>query len=398
MTSRQLKRLRAKTTSPIFNHFSETLAGASVIRAFGAEKRFVMECDNKVDLNQICMFINYTCNRWLGYRLEFVGNLIVLTATIIAVTSSDSISAGILGLSITYALQITENLNWMVRLTSDLETQVVSLERIIEYTEIKTEAAWDNFMYRSPVGWPPSGRVKVENLSVCYRDGLDLVLKSISFEVNPGEKVGIVGRTGAGKSSLVLALFRLVEPVGGQILIDDVDISKLGLHDLRSKVTIIPQDPVIFAGTLRSNLDPFNEYLDEALWTSLDHAHLKSFVEGLPDLLYHQCGEGGENLSVGQKQLLCLSRALLRKTKILILDEATAAVDMETDELIQKTIREEFRDCTILTIAHRLNTVMDYDRILVLERGELVEYDTPGQLVQNSESLFYSMVRAAELL
>ncbi|CAL1532770.1 unnamed protein product [Lymnaea stagnalis] len=398
VTSRQLKRLGAKTTSPIFNHFSETLAGASVIRAFGAEKRFVMECDSKVDLNQICKFFNYTCNRWLGNRTELVGNLIVLTATLIAVSSTDSISAGIMGLSISYALQITESLNWMVRLTSDMETQVVSLERIVEYTEIETEAAWDNFMYRSPMGWPQDGHVKIEDLSVCYRDGLELVLKSISFEVNPGEKVGIVGRTGAGKSSLVLALFRLVEPVGGRILIDDVDISKLGLHDLRSKVTIIPQDPVIFAGTLRNNLDPFNEYLDEALWTSLEHAHLKSFVESLPDLLYHQCGEGGENLSVGQKQLLCLSRALLRKTKILILDEATAAVDMETDELIQRTIREEFSNCTILTIAHRLNTVMDYDRILVLERGELVEYDKPGQLLQNSGSLFYSMVQAAELL
>ncbi|XP_059141154.1 multidrug resistance-associated protein 1-like [Physella acuta] len=397
-TSRQLKRLGAKTTSPIFNHFSETLTGASVIRAFGAEKRFVQEADSKVDLNQIFMFITYSCNRWLGVRLEFVGNVVTLAAAIIAVATRDVISGGIMGLSITYALQVTENLNWLVRMTSDLETQIVSVERIIQYTELDTEAAWENFMYKSPVGWPTTGHVKIENLSLRYRDGLDLVLKSVSFEVNAQEKVGIVGRTGAGKSSLTQALFRLVEPAGGKIIIDKMDISQLGLHDLRSKITILPQDPVIFEGTLRTNLDPFSEFGEDALWVALEHAHLKSFVESLPDKLDHQCGEGGENLSVGQRQLLCLGRALLRKTKILILDEATAAVDMETDELIQTTIRQEFHDCTILTIAHRLNTVMDYDRILVLDKGEVREYDTPQNLLKNTDGIFYSMAKTAGLV
>ncbi|XP_059141156.1 multidrug resistance-associated protein 1-like [Physella acuta] len=397
-TSRQLKRLGAKTTSPIFNHFSETLTGASVIRAFGAEKRFVQEADSKVDLNQIFMFITYSSDRWLGVRLEFVGNVVTFAAATIAVATRDVISGGIMGLSITYAFQVTGNLNWLVRMTSDLESHVVSVERIIQYTELDSEAAWDNFMYKSPVGWPTTGHVKIENLSLRYRDGLDFVLKSVSFEVNAQEKVGIVGRTGAGKSSLTQALFRLVEPAGGKIIIDEIDISQLGLHDLRSKITILPQDPVIFEGTLRTNLDPFSEFGEDALWVALEHAHLKSFVESLADKLDHQCGEGGENLSVGQRQLLCLGRALLRKTKILILDEATAAVDMETDELIQTTIRQEFQNCTILTIAHRLNTIMDYNRILVLDKGEVKEYDTPQNLLKNTDGIFYSMAKTAGLV
>ncbi|KAH9503693.1 Multidrug resistance-associated protein 1, partial [Bulinus truncatus] len=397
-TSRQLKRLGAKTTSPIFNHFSETLAGACTVRAFGAEQRFIQESDSKVDLNQTCKFITYSCNRWLGFRLEFLGNVIIMLAAVIAVATKDIISAGIMGLSISFALQITGNLNWLVRMISDLETQVVSVERIVEYSELKSEAAWDNFMNRCPAGWPINGHVLVENLQVRYREGLDLVLKGINFEVNPKEKVGIVGRTGAGKSSLTLALFRLLEPAGGRIIIDGLDIGGIGLHELRMKLTIIPQDPVIFAGSLRDNLDPFKNYDDAAVWLALEHAHLKNFVESLPDRLQHQCGEGGVNLSVGQRQLLCLARALLRKTKILILDEATAAVDMETDELIQETIRTEFSDCTILTIAHRLNTVLDYDRILVLDQGEIREYDSPQTLLQNQQSMFYSMAKTAGIV
>ncbi|XP_005090015.1 multidrug resistance-associated protein 1 [Aplysia californica] len=397
-TSRQLKRLESKTRSPIFNHFSETLTGASVIRAFGAENRFVLESESKVDSNQIFSFSNFCVNRWLGIRLEFVGNIILLLAATIAVATKDSITGGVMGLSITYALSITENLNWLVRMTGDLETQIVSVERIKEYTELTTEAAWECFSHRSPLGWPQEGHIKFENLSLRYRDGLDLVLKAVSFDVQPGEKVGIVGRTGAGKSSLTLALFRLVEPAGGRILIDGIDIGTLGLHDLRAKVTILPQDPVIFAGSLRMNLDPFEEYGEHALWTALEHAHLKDFVEGLPNKLEHECGEGGENLSVGQRQLLCLARALLLKTKILILDEATAAVDMETDEVIQTTIREEFSHCSILTIAHRLNTVMDYDKILVLDKGEVMEFDNPQILLQRPDSLFYSMAESAGLV
>ena len=232
---------------------------------------------------------------------------------------------------------------------------------------------------------------------VFFSENLPLVLKEVSFEVEGGKRVGIVGRTGAGKSSLTLALFRLIEKASGKILIDGLDISELGLHQLRSKLTIIPQDPVLFSGTMRSNLDPFNVYSDDDVWLALQQAHLKEFISGLPDGLEHKIVESGENLSVGQRQLVCLARALLRKTKILVLDEATAAVDMETDELIQETILKEFAGCTIITIAHRLNTIIDYDKILVLSDGKKAEFDAPKTLLAQKSSLFYDMCKEAGL-
>lgn len=197
---------------------------------------------------------------------------------------------------------------------------------------------------------------------------------------------------------MVLSLFRLIEATGGKVVIDGIDVSSIGLHALRRKLTILPQDPVLFAGSLRMNLDPFFEKSDQELWAALEHSHLKTFVDSLPNKLDHEVGEGGENLSMGQRQLVCLARTLLRKTKILILDEATAAVDMETDDLIQKTIRTEFSGCTILTIAHRLNTVMDYDRILVLDGGQVAEFDSPNNLLANTDSIFYSMASQAGLV
>ena len=207
-----------------------------------------------------------------------------------------------------------------------------------------------------------------------------------------------MGRTGAGKSSLTLALFRIIEPVDGTIIIDNIDITKLGLYDLRSRLTIIPQDPVLFTGTLRLNLDPFNVHSDDEVWSSLELAHLKQFVLSLEKGLNHEISEGGENLSVGQKQLVCLARALLKDSKIIVLDEATAAVDIETDELIQRTIREQFTNCTIITIAHRLNTVIDYNKIMVLSKGQMIEYDSPQNLLQNENSVFYSMAKDAKLI
>ncbi|XP_074103395.1 multidrug-Resistance like Protein 1 isoform X2 [Cotesia typhae] len=392
-TSRQLKRLESVSRSPIYSHFGESITGAQTIRAFNVQERFIYESERRVDFNQMCYFPGIISNRWLAVRLEMVGNMIIFFAAIFSVAGRDSLSAGLVGLSVSYALQITQTLNWLVRMTSDVETNIVAVERIKEYGETPQEAPWEIPSTAPPKDWPSEGRVEFRDYKVRYREGLDLVLNGLSFSVNGGEKVGIVGRTGAGKSSLTLSLFRIIEAAEGKIFIDGIDISELGLHALRARLTIIPQDPVLFSGTLRLNLDPFDVHTDEQIWQALEHAHLKAFAKTLPNGLMYLVSEGGDNLSVGQRQLICLARALLRKTKILILDEATAAVDLETDDLIQRTIREEFKDCTVLTIAHRLNTILDSDRVIVLDKGVITEFDKPENLLQKPTSAFYSMAK-----
>ncbi|KAE8283707.1 Multidrug resistance-associated protein 1 [Larimichthys crocea] len=396
-SSRQLKRLESVSRSPIYTHFNETLLGTSVIRAFGEQERFICESDQRVDHNQKAYYPSIVANRWLAVRLEFVGNFIVTFAALFAVIARESLSPGIMGLSISYALQLTSSLTWLVRMSSDVETNIVAVEKVKEYSDTEKEAEWKHEFSSLPSGWPTHGCIDIRGFSLRYRHDLDPAIRNITFNINGGEKVGIVGRTGAGKSSLTLGLFRIIEAAEGQIFIDGVDIAQLGLHELRSRITIIPQDPVLFSGSLRMNLDPFDSYSDEEIWRALEYSHLKSFVSGLPNKLSHECSEGGENLSVGQRQLLCLARALLRKTKILVLDEATAAVDMETDNLIQSTIRSQFEDCTVLTIAHRLNTIMDYTRVLVLDKGEMTEFDNPSNLIAQ-RGPFYQMAKDAGLV
>ncbi|XP_032929590.1 multidrug resistance-associated protein 1 [Catharus ustulatus] len=396
-TSRQLKRLESVSRSPVYSHFNETLLGVSVIRAFEEQKRFIKQNDIKVDENQKAYYPSIVANRWLAVRLEYVGNCIVLFAALFAVIARNKLSAGLVGLSVSYSLQITAYLNWLVRMSSELETNIVAVERVKEYAEMEKEAEWSIEQTAPASSWPEEGKVEFRGYGLRYREDLDLVLKNINVTINGGEKIGIVGRTGAGKSSLTLGLFRINEAAAGEIIIDGINIAKIGLHDLRFKITIIPQDPVLFSGSLRMNLDPFDQHSDEDIWRSLELAHLKNFVSSLPDKLNHECAEGGENLSVGQRQLVCLARALLRKSKILVLDEATAAVDLETDKLIQSTIKSQFEECTVLTIAHRLNTIMDYTRVLVLERGEVVECGSPDQLLQE-KGIFYSMAKDSGLV
>uniref|UniRef100_A0A3P8Z0T1 ATP-binding cassette, sub-family C (CFTR/MRP), member 3 n=1 Tax=Esox lucius TaxID=8010 RepID=A0A3P8Z0T1_ESOLU len=395
-TSRQLKRLESVSRSPIYSHFSETLTGSSVIRAYGRHNAFVLLNDMKVDENQKSYYPGIVSNRWLGVRIEFIGNCIVLFAALFAVIGKAHLNPGLVGLSVSYALLVTMSLNWMVRMTSDLESNIVAVERVKEYSETKTEAPWEVEEKKPSPDWPSHGNVEFSDYSVRYREGLELVLKNLTLSVKGGEKIGIVGRTGAGKSSMTLCLFRLLEAAGGEITIDGVNISEIGLHDLRSKLTIIPQEPVLFSGSLRMNLDPFEKYSDGEVWKALELSHLNKFVSNQPAKLELECSEGGENLSVGQRQLVCLARALLRKTRILILDEATAAIDLETDDLIQSTIRTQFEDCTVFTIAHRLNTIMDYTRVLVLDKGKIAEFDTPTNLL-SKKGIFYGMAKDAGL-
>ncbi|XP_057269004.1 multidrug resistance-associated protein 1-like isoform X6 [Pezoporus wallicus] len=331
--------------------------------------------------------------RWLSVRLEFLGNLMVFFAALFVVLAGNTMSSSTVGLSISYALNIIQSLNFWVRKACEIETNAVSIERICEYAKMDKEGPWITSR-RPPVGWPDRGIIEFVNYKAQYRKDLGLALKDVSFQTQSKEKVGIVGRTGAGKSTLTNCLFRVLEGSEGKIIIDGIDISTIGLHDLRGNLNIIPQDPILFSGTLQSNLDPLGKHSDLELWEVLELCHLKDFVQSLPKKLLHEISEGGENLSVGQRQLVCLARALLRKTKILVLDEATASVDMETDNLVQSTIKREFHNCTILTIAHRLHTVMDLERVLVLDTGRILEYDTPHNLLQQ-KGAFSEMVAEA---
>uniref|UniRef100_A0A8C9FD37 MRP2 protein n=1 Tax=Pavo cristatus TaxID=9049 RepID=A0A8C9FD37_PAVCR len=388
-TSRQLRRLDSVTRSPIYSHFGETVSGLPVIRAYGHQQRFLEQNEKTLDINQKTVHSWIVSNRWLAIRLEFVGSLVVFFSALLAVISKNSLGGGIVGLSISSALNVTQTLNWLVRVSSELETNIVAVERVHEYTK----APWVTDK-RPPHGWPSKGEIQFVDYKVRYRPELELVLLGITCNIGSTEKVGVVGRTGAGKSSLTNCLFRVLEAAGGKIIIDGLDIATIGLHDLRQNLTIIPQDPVLFTGTLRMNLDPFDQYTDEEVWKALELAHLKAYVQELPERLQHNVSEGGENLSVGQRQLVCLARALLRKAKILILDEATAAVDLETDHLIQTTIRSAFADCTVLTIAHRLHTIMDSNRVMVMHAGKIVEFDSPEKLLQK-QSVFSAMAKDA---
>ncbi|KAF9212353.1 hypothetical protein BGZ59_006885 [Podila verticillata] len=428
-SSRALKRIESVSKSPIYQHFSETLAGVTTIRAMGANDRFISDNAKKADLAASAYFAWVSSNRWLQIRLESLGGVVVLAAALFAVLSRNSLGTESVGLALSYAMSVTLDITWLVRSYCDLQNQLVAVERVDVYTRKNPEAPTETDA-KLPENWPQAGRIEFRNYSTRYRQGLDLVVKNISFEVQPAEKVGIVGRTGAGKSSLTLALFRIIEAAnshwakashngtdtdadpskkdeiadlekieveedGGSIWIDGVDISTVGLRYLRQHLAIIPQDPTLFVGSVRENLDPFEELQDADLWEALERAHLKEHIASLAGGLSFKVSQNGDNFSVGQRSLICLARALLRKTKILVLDEATAAVDVETDELIQKTIRKEFKDRTILTIAHRIKTVMDSDKILVLEKGRVEEFEAPETLLQRPSSLFYSLAQQA---
>lgn len=404
-TSRELRRLDSVSRSPIFANFQESLNGVTTIRAFDQVLRFKFLNQSRIDKNMSAYHPAISANRWLAVRLEFLGSVIILGAAGLSILTlkSGHLTAGLVGLSVSYALQITQSLNWIVRMTVEVETNIVSVERILEYSRLPSEAPEYIEDFKPLTLWPLKGEINFKNYSTRYRPELDLVLKNINLSIKQHEKIGIVGRTGAGKSSLTLALFRIIEASSGNIDIDDVDTSAIGLADLRHKLSIIPQDSQVFEGTIRSNLDPNERFTDEQLWKALELSHLKSHVMKMYDerneddeaenALNVAVSEGGSNLSVGQRQLMCLARALLVPSHVLILDEATAAVDVETDKVLQETIRSEFKDRTILTIAHRLNTILDSDRIIVLENGSVAEFDSPQSLLKNKDSLFYALCK-----
>ncbi|XP_046342169.2 multidrug resistance-associated protein 1-like [Haliotis rufescens] len=397
-TSRQLKRAYVKSLSDVLSFFSETSQGVELIRAFKEHERFATRFVHLAETHQKFNYYNFISNRWLSMRLSFVCHVILASTALLIFLEGDAVSSGVMGLALSFAYETSNDLRMFIIRSTKLDLMSVSVEKIMEYASMETEVDCFNGGQSVPPTWPNQGDIRYRNFSLRYRSGLQLALHDINLSVKPGEKVGVVGRTGAGKSSMMLSLFRLIDPVEGAIVIDDINIADVQLSEVRSRLTIIPQDPMLFSETLRVNLDPIEAYDDQEIWTALRHAHLHTLVKSLPGQLLYKCQEGGKNFSIGQRQLLCLARTLLRKSKILVLDEATAAVDMETDDLIQQTIRSEFKDCTVLTIAHRLNTVMDYDRILVLNKGIVEAYDTPERLLQDTKGIFYALARHAGIV
>ncbi|KAJ8929216.1 hypothetical protein NQ314_018095 [Rhamnusium bicolor] len=375
-TSRDVKRVEAVTRSPIYTHLSASLYGLTTIRAFGAQKILANEFDNYQDKYTAAYFMFLAANRTFGFWLDLHCVIYIGLVTISCLFVQSEVFGGNIGLAITQAMNLTGLFQFGMKQWSELENQMTSVERIQEYTLIKPES--DENVKEPPKFWPEEGNIKFDNMCLKYSEDDPYVLKNLT--------------TGAGKSSLIAALFRLAD-IDGKIVIDNVNTKEISLYSLRSKISIIPQEPVLFSGTLRKNLDPFDEYNDDMLWNVLDEVELKNAISDLPACLDSKVSEGGSNFSVGQRQLLCLARAIIRNNNILVLDEATANVDPHTDGLIQTTIRRKFADCTVLTIAHRLHTIMDSDKVLVMDAGKAVEFDHPYKLLQNPNSVFYGLVK-----
>jgi ATP-binding cassette, subfamily C (CFTR/MRP), member 1 len=449
-TSREMKRLESVTKSPIFSHFAETLHGLTSIRAMALENAFTDRNLHQLDTNHRAYFLTNAANRWLSMRLEVIGGLLTLTTACVltvvrsggglpsvgtpvltanassssfspsssdvdaagVIDSSAAFSAALSGLALVYITQMLNELNWGVRQVSEVEVRMNAVERLLEYqgtafpkeeAEVEDvrdrgEAAEEDKMDEKlrpnlPTVWPSEGKVTFQNVAMRYRPGLPLALRGVSFEVPGGARVGICGRTGSGKSSCFVSLFRMVEISGGTISIDGVDLRSVDLHTLRSRVACIPQSPVMFVGNVRRNLDPFEAHSDDKIWQVLRDCRLFDVVDGRPGKLSASVAEGGSNFSMGERQLFCIARALLRKPRLLLLDEATASIDAETDRVIQEMVRRVFKDITVLTIAHRLNTIADSDLIIVLEQGKVAEIDAPERLLENPDSMYTALVQ-----
>uniref|UniRef100_A0A0U9HSG5 Putative ABCC protein n=1 Tax=Chrysomela populi TaxID=154003 RepID=A0A0U9HSG5_CHRPP len=389
-TSRCVKRIEAITKSPMLSHLTATVNGLSTVRAFGAEEMLIREFDEYQDVHSAAWFLYMASSKCFGFWLDVICIIFIGVAVFLLLVFSREIKGGDLGLVVTQYIGLIGTLQWGMRQWTELENNMTSVERVLEYTKLESEPE-RKLEKPLPVNWGEKGQIEFKDVKLRYSDSDPYVLKDLNFLVQPQEKIGIVGRTGAGKSSTITALFQLY-PLEGTVIIDGEDTTKMPLDIVRSKISIIPQEPVLFSGTMRKNLDPFDQYDDEVLWNALDQVELKEVMEDLPAGLNTAVSEGGSNFSVGQRQLVCLARALIRNNKILVLDEATANVDPHTDALVQTTIREKFADCSVLTIAHRLHTVMDSDKILVMDAGTVEEFDHPHKLIQKENGILRSLV------
>ncbi|XP_027334133.1 putative ABC transporter C family member 15 [Abrus precatorius] len=393
-TARELARLAQIQITPILHHFSESLAGAAPIRAFDQEGRFVHTNLLLIDGFSRPWFHNVSAMEWLSFRLNLLSNFVFAFSLVLLVSLPEGIiNPSIAGLAVTYGINLNVLQASVIWNICNAENKMISVERILQYTKIASEAPLVIEDRRPPSNWPEIGTICFKNLQIRYAEHLPSVLKNITCTFPGRKKIGVVGRTGSGKSTLIQALFRIVEPREGSIVIDNVDICKIGLHDLRSRLSIIPQDPALFEGTVRGNLDPLQQYSDIDVWEALDKCQLGHLVRAKEDKLDSPVVENGDNWSVGQRQLFCLGRALLKRSSILVLDEATASVDSATDGVIQNIISQEFKDRTVVTIAHRIHTVIDSDLVLVLSDGRIAEYDEPSKLLEREDSFFFKLIR-----
>ncbi|XP_074562077.1 ABC transporter C family member 3-like isoform X1 [Curcuma longa] len=392
-TARELSRLNGVCKAPIIQHFSESLSGSTTIRSFDQDQRFINTNFNLSDQFSRPKFHTAAAMEWLCFRLDMLSSLMFAFSLVFLISMPRGvIDPGISGLSVTYGLNLNMLLAWVIWNLCQLENSMISVERLLQYMAIDSEPPLSIESNKLDSSWPSIGEIELHNLQVRYRQNMPLVLRGLTCTFRGGMKTGIVGRTGSGKSTLIQALFRIIDPTVGRIVIDGIDISTVGLHDLRSRLSIIPQDPTMFEGTVRSNLDPLEEYKDEEIWKALDSCQLGEEVRKKELKLDSDVAENGENWSVGQRQLVCLGRVILKKSKVLVLDEATASVDTATDSVIQRTLRQQFSESTVITIAHRITSVLDSDMVLLLDNGVIVEHDSPARLLENKSSLFAKLV------
>ncbi|KNA05217.1 hypothetical protein SOVF_192420 [Spinacia oleracea] len=392
-SARELFRLVGVNKAPVIQHFSESISGVAVIRSFGQESRFCETSTRLINGYMRPNFYSTASTQWLNFRLDMLSSLTYACTLIFLISIPVGlINPVIAGLAVAYALNLNELQNRVILNFAVMENRIISVERILQYTSITSEAPLVVESNRPDQSWPSSGQVHVQDLQVRYAPQLPLVLRGITCTFQGGKTTGIVGRTGCGKSTLIQALFRIVEPASGKIIIDGIDISCIGLHDLRSRLSIIPQDPTMFQGTLRSNLDPLEEYTDDQIWEALDKCQLGDEVRNRESKLDSTVSENGENWSVGQRQLICLGRVLLKRSKVLVLDEATTSVDTATDNVIQQILREHFSDSTLIIIAHRITSVISSDQVIVLSHGAVEECDRPSRLLLNHSSSFSKLV------
>lgn len=391
-----LKYLDNKTRSPIISHMGTSIQGLASIDAYQKSADFFKKHCDLLNSNAVAVLMFYAANRWLALRMDIVSGVIAFLTALLILLTYDHLNAAMAGLALSYTVQLAGFFQFTARLAVETEARFTSVQRILEYCDLTDLEPSTANSSKIQSNWLTDGAIKFSNVNLRYRSGVPFSLRGVTFQVEAGKKLGIVGHSGAGKTSLTAALFRLVELDSGQVTIDDVDIATLALDDLRSKLSIIPQDPSLFVGTLRYNLDPFQNFSDADIWKALEKCHISQMVRDLENQLDAKVSENGNNFSVGERQLICLARAFLRSSKILVLDEATAAIDSETDALVQQTLKEAFTNVTMLIIAHRLNTVIDCSHILVMEDGQVAEFDNPANLLANPRSKFKFMLDATD--